>query len=89
MAHAVPILERYEFTESEIASAQILPDLLLKYCKTQLAMESMRARNIKPPPDQDGYSKFIQEKAEIDGAIGVWEFLINGHEETVNRLTVV
>lgn len=82
------LLEMHEFTESELMSLQILPEPFLKFIKTQLAVESMRARNLIPPTGPDGYTQFVQEKAHIDGAISVWEFLINNHEDTVKQLAV-
>lgn len=84
--HGIPILEMYDFTESELMNAQILPEPLLRFCKTQLATESMRARNLIPDPNN--YAAFIQEKAHIDGAISVWEFLINNHTDVIQRLNV-
>lgn len=80
----IPLLETYNFTETELMNVQILSEPFLRFCKTQLAVESMRARNLVPNPES--YSKFIQEKAHIDGAISVWEFLINNHVDTVARL---
>jgi hypothetical protein len=84
MATAKPILEEYIFTPVELKALSILPENLLKFLKHQLAVESMRARNLVPDPSN--YAAFVQEKAHIDGAISVYEFLIQQHEDTVSAL---
>lgn len=88
MSKSKTILEMFEFTESEVMSLSILNDGLLKFIKTQLATESMRARNLVPPATPDGYIQFVQQKAFIDGAISAWEFLLNNHEETVSKMAI-
>jgi hypothetical protein len=80
------MLTLYTMTESEQASAQLLAEPNLRMIKNLLATDTIRLTNLVPDPNN--YPKFVQEHAEIKGAISAWQFLINCHEEVINRLAV-
>jgi hypothetical protein len=84
MAQENHLLTQYIMTDQEEANAALLNEGQLRMIKNFLATDSMRLMNLVPLPND--YSAFIQEHAEIKGAISAWQHLLNVHEDTVRRL---
>jgi hypothetical protein len=81
------LLEMYEFSPQESKLAQILPEINLQYIKTQLAFSIKEKDNLKVDPNN--YAAFVQAEAEIRGAIGAYQFLIDCHDNTVATVAKV
>jgi hypothetical protein len=81
------LLEMYEFSPQESKLAQILPEINLQYIKTQLAYSIKEKDNLKVDPNN--YAAFVQAEAEIRGAIGAYQFLIDCHDNTVATVSKV
>lgn len=84
MSKETHLLTMYEMNETEEASAQLLPEANLKLIKNLLATDTLRLNNLVPDPES--YHKFIQEHAEVKGAISAWRHLLTLHDETIKRL---
>lgn len=84
MSNRKILLEMYEFTDRELRSAQLLPEINLQYIKTQLAFKVKERENLVPDPNN--YAAFIQEESHIKGMIAAFEFLIDCHVNTVEAL---
>lgn len=87
MARMVPMDERAEYdSPQEELNAQIIPPANLTFIKTQLALE--RRRLIQLQPDPNNYAKFVQDHASFSGAVSAYQFLIQCHEDAIERLKV-
>lgn len=80
------LLESYEFTEQELKSAMIFPEINLQLIKTILADKIKEKENLAPDPLN--YSVFIQQEAELKGMIGVLQHLVFCHEDTVKAINI-
>lgn len=67
----------------EEAASKILTEGNLSFIRNQLAMEAQRKINMDPPVDESGYKAFIQEHAEITGAMKAYQFLLDCHQEVI------
>lgn len=85
MATEKHILTLYELSEQEQLNANLLPPGLIMVLKNLLAADTMRLVNLKPNPEN--YTTYIQEHAEIKGAISAWQCLLNSHEDTISKLS--
>lgn len=79
------ILYALQIPESpqEEATSKILTEGNLSFIRNQLAMEAQRRLNMNPPTGADGYQAFIQEEAEIKGAMRAFSFLLDCHHEVI------
>ena len=76
---------RYEpETAQEEAASKILTEGNLAVIRTLLAMEVQRRLALSP--DSNNYAKFIQEEAEIKGAITAYQTLLDAHVDTIESL---
>jgi hypothetical protein len=78
------LLETFEFTEAELKSAMIFPEINLQLIKTLLAEKIKEKENLNPDPIH--YAVFIQQEAELKGMIGILQHLVNCHEDTVKQV---
>lgn len=87
MPKMVPMDERAEYVSpEEELNAQIIPPANLSFIKTQLALERRRLTQLQPDPNN--YAKFVQEHAAFSGAISAYTFLLQCHEDAIERLRV-
>lgn len=85
MAKLIKLVEAYEFTEPELRAAQLLSEGNVQFIKTQIAMCKQARENMQPDPNN--YAAFIQEEAENKGAQGAYQFLLDRHQDVIDRLS--
>jgi hypothetical protein len=86
MSSRTILLEMFEFSERELKTAQLLPEINLQFIKTQHAFKVKERENLVPDPNN--YAAFIQQESHIKGMIAAYEFLIDCHVNTVEALNV-
>jgi hypothetical protein len=88
MAKLIHYHRRYQFeTPAEEKSAQLLSEGNIRHIENQLWFEQNRRNNIDvDASDPQAVMKFIQEEAEIKGAMRAFQFLLDTHSSLVSGL---
>lgn len=84
MTKRIVIRERFEFTEAETKQAMILPEINRQFIMTQICDLALEKENLSF--DTANHLQFIQREAELKGQIGILQFLLDCHENTITEL---
>lgn len=85
MSKLIHYQEKYEWeSDKEERSASLLPMANIQFIKNQLYFERHRKENLSLDPNN--VMKFIQEEAEIKGAISAYQFLLDSHNNVISAL---
>lgn len=85
MARLIQYNKLHEFeSQKEEKSAQLLSEGNIRFIENQLWFEQNRRNNIDVDPND--IMKFVQEEAEIKGAMKALQFLLDAHNELVRNL---
>lgn len=81
MAKQIIVDVRYEHTPAELKTAAILNSGTVEMIKSLISDARQQRFNLKPDPNN--YASFIQQEAEIKGAINAYQSLLDFHNDTL------